>query len=180
MNATFWPVMPSGLALEGVLAVMHLATGRGRLVGAMIGVLVVTLGLVVVERLVVTEREEVAQALDAVAVALTTNDLPRVLKFVSQSVPQTRAAAQANLGRVVIRTAEVGSDLKIDLQASTQPPTATARFVARFSGSDKSGQTRFDKYVQRLEVQLVKEDGQWRIAAYKLLPFVGPQNSRER
>ena len=107
----------------------------------MIGVLVVTLGLVVVERLVVTEREEVAQALDAVAVALTTNDLPRVLTFVSQSAPQTRAAAQSNLAQSS-DSHRGGWQRFEDRSASRrQPPTATARFVARFSGSDKSGQT---------------------------------------
>lgn len=181
ITETIWPAVLIGLVLEIVLAVMVVASGRGRLLGAMIGVLVVTLGLVAVERFVVTEREEVALALDAVAAALTTNDFSQVLAHVSQSksAAPTRAAAQANLGRVVIRTAEVGSDLKIDLQTEAQPPTATARFVARFSGSDKSGQASFDKYVQRLEVNLVKEDGQWRIATYKLLPFVGGQNRRD-
>ena len=179
ITETIWPAVLIGLVVELVLTVMVVASGRGRLVWAMIGVLAVALGLVAIERLVVTEREEVALALDAVAVALTKNDLPLVLTYVATSAPHTRAAAQANLGRVAIHAARVGSDLKVDVRSEAQPPTATARFVAQFSGVEKSSQTRFDKFVQRLEIHLVKEDGQWRIAAYKLLPIVGGQNRRE-
>lgn len=180
LTETYWPAVLTGFAVEGVLFIMLLITGRGRLLWAMAGVLAVTLGLVAVERLVVTEREEVAQTLDEVAAALTENDLPRVLKHVASSAPQTRSAAQSAMARVTIRSAKVGSDLKIDISNSAVPQTATARFVAQFSGNDRGGQTPFDKVPQRLEVSLVKEDGQWRIAAYKLLPIMQPKASSGR
>ena len=65
-------------------------------------------------------------------------------------------------------------------EASIVAETKDQRLQKMLTGVEKSSQARIDNYPQRLEVNLVKEDGHWRIAAYKLLPIMQPQASRGR
>ncbi len=66
-----------GIVIEAVLGIVLLRTGRGALLWAMLGVLALTLAGVVVERLVVTEKERVEMTLDGITSALEANDLKR-------------------------------------------------------------------------------------------------------
>ena len=72
-----WPAILFGIIGEAVLAVMLLRSGRGVLLGAMAGVLALSLAGVGVERLVVTDNKLIAAVIYDAAAALEANDLPR-------------------------------------------------------------------------------------------------------
>jgi hypothetical protein len=83
-----WPALALGISLEIILAIALVRTGRAWIVAAMVAALAATVGLLAVERFVVTEREEVEDALDAVAHALESNDMPTVLAAFSPNCPR--------------------------------------------------------------------------------------------
>ena len=80
-------IEPAG-ALHLVRAAAGAWRARAVIIAAMVGVLALTAGMLVLERLIVTEREAVEDALDGVASALATNDPPQVLAYFAPESPQ--------------------------------------------------------------------------------------------
>ena len=124
-----WPILLIGIAVEAVLAVMLLRTGQGRVLWAMLGTAAVVLVGLVVERLVVTDREAVENTLDACVAAVKANDINRLLECISPTAPQVRAEARFVLDRFEIQKAAL-IDLEITINRLTNPPTAKAKFRA--------------------------------------------------
>ncbi len=88
-----WWIIFTGVIIEAVLGIILYRTGRGALVWAMLAVLVLMVSGVIVERLVVTERERVEMTLDGIVAALEANDLNRVLSYVALEAVETRRRA---------------------------------------------------------------------------------------
>ncbi len=160
-----WPVLLIGIAVEAVLAVLLLRTGQGRFLWAMLGVAALTLAGLLVERLVVTEREEVTDTLDACVAAVEANDLNRLLNYVSPTATQTRADARFVLGRALFETVWI-SNLEITINRLTSPPTAKAKFKAWVTGRDRLGEIPYRSEPIAVTVTLRKEKGHWLVADY--------------
>ncbi len=82
MNAfleSAWPALGLGLLALALLGVAWHNTRHRRLPHAMLGVVVAMLLLLLVQWLVVTDREAVANSLEEMAQALESNDLNRVM-----------------------------------------------------------------------------------------------------
>ncbi|MEX0713723.1 MAG: hypothetical protein WD278_15395 [Pirellulales bacterium] len=84
----------AGVAIELVLAVALIKTGRGTLATVMLGALILVLAGVAVEKLVMTDRERVEAELDALAKALEANNVQRVLSHIHPSAAVVRARAR--------------------------------------------------------------------------------------
>lgn len=162
-----WPVLLIGIAVEAVLAIMLLRTGQGRVLWAMVAAGALTLAGLVVERLVVTDREAVEHTLDAAVAAVEANDLNRVLECISPTAPQTRADARFLLGRVEIRMARIGS-LEITVNRLTSPPTAKAKLLAIGAGRDRRGEFPDQNFSQKVTVELRREGDRWLVGNYGL------------
>lgn len=161
-----WPILLFGIAVEAILAVILIRTGRGILLAAMAGVALFVMAGVVVERLVVTEREKVARTIDGAAAALEANNLQRLLQFVSPSALATRekarwAIAQAEFIQVRIR------NLDISIVHTTSPPTAKATFTVLVTGKDRNGAYGEMTRPFPLTLHLRLESGSWLITDYK-------------
>jgi hypothetical protein len=91
-----WPAIIGGGLLAAVLLVIGFKTGRGLWLIIVGLVLVVTAGLVVLERLVVTERERVEQTMVDTAAAVESNNVGAVLAYVSP----TAGAARSRIARL--------------------------------------------------------------------------------
>ena len=160
-----WPVLFIGITVEAVLAVMLLRTGRGYLLWAMIGVAALVVVGLLVERLVVTEREAVEQTLYAAVAAAEANDLNRLLDCISPMAEQTRADARWMLGRVEVNSAYV-RNLQIMINHLTNPPTAQARFQAIGQGRDRLAQFPYGSYSRAVTVHLHLEGNRWLVTGY--------------
>ena len=160
-----WPILLIGIASEAVLAVMLLRTGRGYLLWAMIGMAVVVLVGLVVERLVVTEQEAIENTLDAAVDAAAANDLDRLLDCISPTAEHTRADARWMLDRVEVHSAYIHK-LKIRINHLTSPPTAKVRFQAIGQGTDRKGEFPYQSYSRAVTVELRLEDGRWLVTGY--------------
>lgn len=156
------PILFLGLLVEGLLGVALVHTRRGRLLIPMVLMALLTLGGIVVERLVVTERERVEMTLDGAVAALNRNDLAGVLKYLIPEAQQTRERAQWAMERVEFTSVSIhGVDIQIN--RLTSPPTAEARFQGVAYYRDRQGQFPYEHYAAKFIVQLRQEGDQWRI-----------------
>ncbi len=156
------PIIFFGIVAEAILAAVLLRTGRGIALVAMIGVaLLVLLGLGV-ERLVVTEREEVEAAIDGIAAALEANDLDRVLSFVDPAAGHTRGRAAWAMERAEVLDTKV-RNLSINVNHFTSPPTARAEFNGVIRLRDRRGQFPYDNYAAKFTVEFRREGERWLI-----------------
>ena len=162
-----WPILFIGIAVEAVLAVVLLRTGRGAVLWGMIGVAAFVLLGLLIEWLVVTEREAVEHTLDACVAAVEANNVEQLLSYISPSAQQARNDARSVLGRVEVEKAWI-NDLEIMINHLTSPPAATARFQAIAKGSDRKGEFPYKPIAQRVTVELRQENARWLVAGYKI------------
>ncbi len=160
-----WPSVMLGLALEAVLVIVLVQIRRPVIIALMASVLAITLGMLVVERMIVTENEEVEDMLDGLASALVTNDSPSIMAMFTDDSPR-RNEVQSILSRVTIRDARVGGDLEIRLNKLTIPPSATTYFTGRVDAKDNRGTIPYEHLIRRFKVTLHKQNGRWKLFDY--------------
>jgi ketosteroid isomerase-like protein len=154
-----------GIVIEAVLGIVLFRTGRGALLWAMLGVLALTLLGVVIERLVVTERERVEMTLDGITAALEANDLKRVLSYVAPEAVQTRNRAAWALGRIEVQSAWIYR-LEITVNRLTSPMTAKAAFFGHISYRDRQGESPYNNYGSRFVADLRKQGDIWVVTGH--------------
>jgi ketosteroid isomerase-like protein len=154
-----------GISLEVILAIALVRTGRGVIIGAMVVVLALTGGMLILERLVVTENEAVEDALDQVAAALAANDRDAVLASFSPQSPR-RAEVQSLLSRVTVSSARIGGDLEVRFNELASPPSATTYFTGIVNAKDTGGAIPYEHMMRKFKVTMRKEDGRWLIFDY--------------
>jgi hypothetical protein len=160
-----WPALVIGIFAEAILAIILLRTGRGVLLWAMIGVGLLVAGAVVLERLVVTEREEVEAAIDAMAAALGANDQKTVESWIAKDAKEVRALVQYGFQHAKFTQAKI-THLEIIVNYHTSPPTAQAKL----SGSVyfRANEYPYEGYpVNDLTLDLEQQSGRWLITGYR-------------
>lgn len=160
-----WPALMLGLIVEIVLALVLVRTARRGVLVAMIGVLVLTAGLLLVERIVVTDREAVENALADISASLESNDVPAVMAAIAVDCPR-RGEVQSTLPRFVIREAHIGGDLEVRFNALLSPPTAVAYFTGRVAARDKRGEVPYEQMIRKFKVTLRKQGDRWLVIDY--------------
>jgi hypothetical protein len=155
-----WPIITVGIVLEAILAVMLFTTRRGVLLWAVVGVLVLTGGGVLVERLVVTEREQVEMALDDGIAALKSNQLDRVLTVLAPTATDTRRQVEWGYGLVEITGVSL-HNIQIEVNDLTSPPTAEVGcdVVIYFRG--KSNTITHDRWPGHFTMHYEKHGDRW-------------------
>jgi hypothetical protein len=161
-----WPAIFFGIIALAILAVVLVRTGRGIVLVAMAGVLLVTLAGVVIERLVVTERERVEDTLYGAAAAIEANDVNRVMQYVSASAPYTPARARSVLSQYHFTEARI-SNVQIQINDLTSPPTATAKMIGIFSVTDTLNELPYNNGRVGLTVHLRRENGRWLVTGHE-------------
>ena len=162
-----WPVLVTGILIEAVLAIALLRTGLAKVIAAMVGVLIVTVLLLLLERVVVTEFEEVEMALDSAATALAQNDVEKVVSFISPEQQSLKSYAERSMRQFKFTDAVVGGDLKVQVNRLTSPPSATAKFTVRLAGKDTRGTIPYGNLVERVELTLHKIGDRWYVVDYQ-------------
>jgi hypothetical protein len=160
-----WWIIFIGAIIEAVLGIVLFRTGRGVLLWVMLGVLALTLLGVLIERLVVTERERVEMTLDGITAALEANDLNRVLSYVSPDATQTRRRATWAMGRIEVQSARI-YNLEISINRLTSPPTAKAAFFGHLSYRDRQGEIPYNNYGSKFVVDLRKQGEVWVVTGH--------------
>ena len=158
------PIYAVGAVLATLCGLAFLARRNLASLLALIGVVVISLLLVLTEQMVVTEREEVEQALQQLMAAIESNSVSDVLALVDPAAAQMRGDVEKLMPEANIEDTGATA-VKIDIHASTQPLTATARFRGRVDGVHRrSGQRVF--YFDEVEMSWIKRADRWLVEGY--------------
>lgn len=157
-------ILLTGLTVATVVAAILLQKGQGIAILGTLGVLLVTGGLLVVERLVVTEREEVEQTIYGVARELQANEIEAALSHFAPQAAGLEREATNRLRGVTVDRAKI-SGLEVQINRLTAPPTAVAKFTGSLH-AQYQGQPVLD-YVARFTVDLVHDPDGWLIQGYE-------------
>ena len=162
-----WPALTVGVFLEVALAIVLVRSGRAVVLVAMAIVLVATAAMLALELLVVTEIEQVENALAKVATTLEANDPPAVLELFDPKSPR-RHEVESILSRVTVRGATIGGDLEVRTNALTSPPSATAYFTGHFEAHDRRGEIPYEHVLRRFKITLHRLNDRWLIHDYEV------------
>ena len=160
-------IIVGAAVMVAILLMCVVYTARPAFLYAAIGVVLLAAGLVIVERSILTPREEVRAEIYAIAAALEANDTDAVLAHVSPTVPKLRERGARALGEVIIEQVKIKPNLKVQLAAGDPPTKATATFNVVVIGSQRRSGVSHQRGAWFFTVDLVKEGGDWRVVDYR-------------
>ena len=150
-----------------------LNTGRKELIYALLGACLLFGGLVLVERLVVTERERVKATLYGLAAAIERDDVDTVLAAFHPDAQRERQQLQLAMKHFRARRINIKSNLEIEVFGGDSPTQARAEFNAVAIGGDRDDVLP-QKLPQFVIVDFYKDGDVWRVETYELKsPEVG-------
>ncbi len=154
------PVLFVGLLVEALLGLAFFNTKRWEILVAIAAVALGLAAAVVIEAVVVTEREQVEAQLDA-GVRARWPTIERQCSALSPQRPLLPGIGQ----EVVLQAIKFNwirlRDLQISINRLTVPPTAEARFRAAFQFEDRTGVYPYRYDEVGLVVELTLTDAGW-------------------
>jgi hypothetical protein len=161
------PTIIVGGLTAAILGGGWIQTGRRWLLYLMVAAILVTVGLVIVERLVVTQREEVRATLFEIARLVAENEIDAAVDYAYSGSPEVRQMAIAELSRYHFHSVDIKRNLRIAVFPDHDPPRATADFNVVVSLDSRDGFVRERRIPRFLEVTMFREDdGRWRVSHY--------------
>lgn len=161
-----WPSIMGGIVAELLLAIAFFQFGKRSILISMGAVAALVIALVLLERTVTTQSEEVEQALATLAATLATNDVPAVLDLVGPEAKLVRSAAERHMPRYKINSVNISRDLKITVDPKADPPTAVAKFTCRVNANDRKGQLPYENAYLQFAINFRKDGDRWLVAGY--------------
>jgi hypothetical protein len=126
---------------------------------------VITAGLILAERLVVTDREQIETATHGLADAIQANSVTGVLAYIDPAAAKIRGDVEALMPQVKWSLANAGS-LEVTVDADADTPTATSRFRAFLQGVHSRSSMPVAYLNQRVDMQWVKQGDRWLMEGY--------------
>jgi len=153
-----------GIVVLIFLGFVLLQTGYHSVLHAMLGVAALTGGLLILERNVETEREQVEAALDTIARDVEANDLDAIYSHVYSGAPDILARAQAEFPRYTFHDVDIKNNVEVKVLEGEQPRKALVTFNVVVDVERDS--IRHNHVARFVRVTLVREEGRWRVADY--------------
>ena len=165
----------AGVLIEALLAVALVNSRQTKLAWAMLGVMALMMLGLSIERLVITDYEQVETILDATAASLAANDVEGVLAKIDPEAAGMRQQVQATLSHAHVSAAHI-RDLSVRFHRQTSPPTARAEFIGNVKGSFRAGVDAGEgTVIRRITVDFVRRGDRWLMTGYEDLgPPIGP------
>jgi hypothetical protein len=134
--------------------------------GAVVGLAVVML---IVERMVVTDREAIRGTLNEIARDAQNNDLQKIVGHIAKSSPSLVQRAQNEMPHYHFTECRVTKVHKVDVDSTSEPRSAIVEFNVVAAGSfQQLGIEASGTYPRWVRLQMVREqDGQWRVQDYR-------------
>ncbi|HPM83134.1 MAG TPA: hypothetical protein PLF81_20665 [Candidatus Anammoximicrobium sp.] len=161
------PALLIGSLTTVILAGGWLRTGSKWLLAAIVAAILLTIGAVLVERFVVTDREQVTQTLFDIADLVERNQVNEALEYAYPKTPAVRSQAAAELPLYRFSEVNIKRNLEVKVFPERNPPMATADFNVVVVLSTREGLITNRRIPRYVEVTFYKDDdGQWRVGAY--------------
>jgi hypothetical protein len=148
------------------------ATGRKELLYALGAVVTLTVAWLLVERMVVTDREAVRATLAEIARDVQANNMQRVLGHIAKGNPSLVQRAQTEMPNYKFTECRVTKVHKTDIDSASEPRSALVEFNVAVTGTfSQGGFEGSGRYLRWVQLQLVREeDGKWRVQNYDHAP----------
>lgn len=159
------PALALGVVLGTIAAIMFFSRRSAGPLAALAAIVAATIGLVLLERAVETDREHVVAAVRGVAAAVEANDETGVLARIDPAAVGVRNDAQRLLDLIHVAQANASRTIEVQLDAAAAPPTATARFRGFLDGTLRRGGARI-AYFDEIELNWIRRGDAWRITDY--------------
>jgi len=157
-----------GVVVVVGLVFAFLKTGAKPLVPTIGAVLALLVGLLVLERMVVTDEEELVETLDNIAHAIERGDLEAVLQHIHPSAGKVIEDAHMYHQQYKFQTVAITNMRKIIVR-DQDPPTAQMHFIVRIDVALSSGGRR--SILRGVILDLLKENEHWLVVHYVQMPF---------
>jgi hypothetical protein len=154
--------------LEVLLGIALVNSGEVKVLWGMGAVLLLGVLLVLVELVVITDKEQISDTMSRAADALETNDAAAVMQYIAPEAGDMRSRAEAALSAFEVKSASF-SGLDVTVNSHLSPVTAQARFFGKFNGRDRLGRLPYENVFRRFEVDLRREGERWVMTDYRML-----------
>jgi len=155
------------VVLGGVLAtlagVVFLARRSGGSLLALVGVIAITLLLLVVERMLVSDAEQVEYGVEGALAAVEANNLEGVLAWIDPAATDVRGDVEALMPLVKVEKARSMGTVNIQFNGPAQAVSSIRAFLDGVHGS--SGM-RVAYFNERVDINWVKVGDRWLINGY--------------
>jgi hypothetical protein len=142
-------------------------TGKNQLLIVAGVILLVTLGLIALERQVITDREAVEAQLYKIADDVAHNRLENLAQYIVRSRPELINYARHEMGQHKFAEAVVTKIHSAVVEPEHQPPQVIIDFNVRVTGEFANGTVPEMTIMRWVQATFWKEgDGQWRVAEY--------------
>jgi hypothetical protein len=159
-----------GVGLILALGAAWSASGRQELLYAAGAALALLVAGLVIERVVVTDREAIRRTLQEIARDVKNNNHRALVQHIHASAAQLRQKADAELPNYRFTECRVTKIHKIEVDGSAEPHSAVVEFNIIAAGTFKvSGLGELSETVPRwVKLQMLREkDGRWTVADYE-------------
>jgi hypothetical protein len=159
------PIAVIGALVALVALLVFLSRRSGRSLAALVAVVAITLVMVLVERLVVTDRELIEAEILGLADAIEANDLAGVLSHIDPTAAAIRSDIQALMPQVKWSVANAAS-ITVTVDEGSDPPTASSQFRAFMQGIHGRTGLQVPYINEQVDMTWIKRDGRWVMDGY--------------
>ncbi|HYM86212.1 MAG TPA: hypothetical protein VET30_05690 [Pseudoxanthomonas sp.] len=161
-----------GIVLGILVGGAWTASGRKELLYALGGVVGLTIVLMIIERLVITDAEAIRITLNEIARDVQNNNLKRLVGHISKANPSLVQRAEAEMPNYKFSECRVTKVHQTDVDADSEPRSAVVTFNVVASGTFRQAGLEVSDTVPRwVQLHMVREeDGRWRVQNYKHAP----------
>ena len=162
------PILLVGASATVIMVLVVIFTRRVPALLGLIGVILLTGLLLLVELLVVTDVETIENMLYQGAESLEQNVIPAALAHISPAAESIRQQAERLFSDFTFFRVRIGYDLYVTIDHQAQPITATARFTCHAKLRHRSEIIPYEKGFRRMTVTLVREGDRWLVTDYEV------------
>jgi len=160
-------IVALGVALILALGAGWSASGRKELLYAAGLAFVLLVAGLIVEKLIVTDREAVRATVLQIARDVEHNDRRAVIGHIHSGSPQLRRQVEAELPKYQFTELRITKIHLIDVDPKVEPKSAMVEFNVIGSGSERGG-FEMEHIAQWVRLHMLREkDGRWNIADFE-------------
>jgi hypothetical protein len=156
-----------GIALIFAIGIAWTTTGRQELLYALAAAVVFLFAGLIMERLIVTDREKIEATLYEIARDVKKNDHRRIVGHIHSSAAAIKQKAQAELPKYTFTDFRITRISSIDVDRSADPPSAVAEVNVVGGGSFHEHGIEMDHVARWVKLHFLREkDGRWTVVDY--------------
>jgi hypothetical protein len=163
-----YTIVALGVALIFVIGAGWTVSGRKELLYALAAAIAMLFAALIIERLIVTDREQIRAALQEIARDVKNNDHRRIISHIHSSAAAIKQKAQAEMPKYHFTDFRITKIHSIDVDRSAVPSSAVVELNVVGGGTFREHGIEMDHVARWVKLHLLKEkDGRWTVAEYE-------------